>query len=129
MADNGGNIMGNGLQAFNYFGARNLEKAFTQMRPVFSTNGTPSIAAQINIDFDTSDPTSSVAFSPSQYGVWNSSLWDNALWGGDFVVQAAWQGANGVGRCGAPHLIANSQGISLQWLSTDVIWRPGSVFG
>lgn len=128
-SDNGGVIVANGLQAFNYFGQRNKEKHFTQMRPVLNTNGEPSIAAQINLDFDTSNPTASVAFSPSNYGVWDTSLWDNALWGPDFTVSATWQGAYGVGRAGAPHLLATSAGLNLQWLSTDVIWRPGGIFG
>ena len=128
-ADNGGTIMANGLQAFNYFGQRNREKHFTQMRPVLNTNGSPAIAAGMNLDFDTSNPTSSLAFSSSNYGVWDTSLWDNSLWGPDFTVNQAWQGATGVGRCGAPHLLANSSGLTLQWLSTDVIWRPGGIFG
>jgi len=129
LADNTGNIMGNALQAFNYFGARNIEKQFTQMRPVFNTNGSPSILTQMNIDFDQSDPTATAAFTASNYGVWDTSLWNNALWGPDLAISAVWQGANGIGRAGAPHVIANCQGINLQWLSTDVIWRPGSVFG
>lgn len=129
LADNGGVIQANGLQAFNYFGQRNREKQFTQMRPVLNTNGTPAIAAGMNLDFDISNPTSTLAFSPSNYGVWNTSLWDNALWGPDFTVVQAWQGANGVGRCAAPHLLASSSGLNVQWLSTDVIWRPGGIFG
>lgn len=129
LADNGANIMANGLQAFNYFGERNVEKQFTQMRPVFNTNGSPAIAAQINLDFDTSDPTSSVSFSTVGAGVWGTGLWGTATWGADLGIQATWQGATGVGRAGAPHVIANCQGINLQWLSTDVIWRRGSVFG
>ena len=129
MADNGGNIMSNGLQAFNYFGYRNNEKAFTQMRPVLNTNGSPAIAAQINIDFDLSNPTSSISFSSSNYGIWGTSLWGYATWGPSTSVSMAWQGANGIGRAGAPHLMVNAQGIIVQWLSTDVIWRPGSVFG
>jgi len=128
-ADNGGVIQANGLQAFNYFGQRNKEKHFTQMRPVLSTNGTPAILCQINLDFDLSDPTSALSFTASNYGVWNTSVWDNALWGPDQVIQANWQGATGIGRAGAPHLLANSQGLDLQWLSTDVIWRPGGIFG
>lgn len=129
LADNGGNIMGNGLQAFNYFGQRNREKQFTQMRPVFNTNGSPAILSQMNLDYDLSDPTASAAFTASNYGVWGTSLWNNALWGPDLAISAVWQGANGVGRAGAPHVIANCQGINLQWLSTDVIWRPGGIFG
>ena len=133
LADNGGIITANGLQAFNYFGERNREKQFTQMRPVLNTNGTPSLSTQLNIDFDLSDPTAAAAFTSNAYGVWNASgnsgLWNSALWAPDLGINQVWQGANGVGRCAAPHLLATCQGINLQWLSTDVIWRPGGIFG
>lgn len=129
LADNGGVITANGLQAFNYFGQRNKEKHFTQMRPVISTDGNPSILAQINIDFDLSDPTSAFSFNVQNYGVWGTSKWDNALWGAGSQIQTVWQGATGVGRAGAPHLLAQQQGLYLQWISTDIIWRPGGIFG
>lgn len=132
LSDNGGNILGNGLQAFNYFNTPGLNKQFTNMRPVFYTNGTPSVVTQINVDFNLSDPTASAAFSPTQYGIWNSTNavngnWNQALWGDELAISQAWQGANGIGRCGAPHVIANCQGFNLQWMSTDIIWKPGGL--
>ena len=126
-ADASGNILANGLQSFNYLGNRAANKQFTQMRPVFQTNGTPTVLTQMNIDFDLSDPTASAAFSPTSYGIWGTSLWGNALWGDSLQISQEWQGAVGVGRCAAPHVIANCQGFNLQWLSTDVIWKPGSL--
>jgi len=127
LADNGGNIMGNALQAFSPYGSPGLNKQFVDMRPTFNTNGSPAIAVKMNLDFDTSDPTSSISFSPPGYGVWDTALWDNAPWGSDYAISQSWQGANGVGKWAAPHLLANCQGINLQWLSTDVIWRPGGL--
>ena len=129
LADNGGVITANCLQAFNYFGQRNREKHFTQMRPVFNTNGTPSVSTKMNLDFDTSDPTAAAAYSTTGAAIWNTSLWDNSVWAGDVGIQAVWQGAIGVGRTGAPHVVASAYGINLQWLSTDVIWKPGGIFG
>lgn len=131
LSDGGGNIMGNALQAFNPFKSPGANKQFTNMRPVFYTNGSPSVLTQMNIDFDLSDPTASAAFSSTAYGVWDSAIpaignWGQALWGADMSISQEWQGANGVGRWGAPHVIANCQGINLQWMSTDVIWKPGS---
>lgn len=132
LSDAGGNITANALQAFNYFGNTGTNKQFTNMRPVFYTNGTPAIQTQMNIDFDLSDPTASASFSPTQYGVWDSANpvngnWNQALWGADAGISQEWQGANGIGRCAAPHVIANCQGFNLQWMSTDVIWRPGGL--
>ena len=128
-SDNGGVIYFDGFQAFNYFGNRGTQKHFTQMRPVFGTNGTPSVTTKINIDFDLSRPTAAAAYSAATSGVWDTSLWDNTIWSSDQNVQQVWQGANDVGRTGAPHIAGNCQGITLEWLATDIIWRPGSIFG
>ena len=125
--DAGGNIYGNTLQAFNYFGSPGKNKIFTNMRPVFYTNGTPTILTQMNIDFDQSDPTASAAFTPTQTGVWGTSVWGTGLWGDGLQISQEWQGANGVGRAAAPHIIANCQGFNVQWMSTDVIWRDGGL--
>lgn len=129
LGDNGGVIVGNALQAFSYYGNMGQQKQFTQMRPVIATNGSPAIATKMNIDFDVSDPTSSVSFSGSDAGMWGSALWGAGLWGGGLNISQEWQGANGVGRAAAPHLVATAQGLDLQWISTDVIWKPGNIFG
>jgi hypothetical protein len=39
-ADNGANIVGSALQAFNYFGSRGVKKYFTRSRVSILTNGT-----------------------------------------------------------------------------------------
>lgn len=125
LSDNGSAIAANGLQAFNYFGNRSSNKLFTNMRPVFYTNGTPSISTKINIDFDLSPPTAAAAFATTAAGTWDSGIWDTSLWGDALGINQTWQGANNVGRCGAPHVLANCGGFQLQWMSTDLIYRPG----
>ena len=127
LSDNGGVIVGDALQAFSSYGSPGVNKQFTQMRPVLNTNGTPVIAAKMNVDFDTSDPTSTVSFTPGGYAVWGTSLWDNANWGVGLTISQVWQGANGVGKWAAPHLEATCSGFNLQWISTDVIWKPGGL--
>ena len=126
-ADAGTVIMGSALQAFSAYGSPGINKQFTQMRPVLNTNGSPAVTSKINLDFDTSIPTSSVSFVPATYGTWGTSTWDNAIWGESLSIQKVWQGANGIGKWAAPHLVASSSGISVQWVSTDVIWRPGGL--
>lgn len=126
-SDNGADIVADGLQAFNYLGSPGVNKQFTNMRPVLTTNGTPALATKLNIDFDLSTPTASASYVPIAFGFWDSAVWDTAVWGGDLSIQKSWQGANGVGLCVAPHLLATCQGITLQWQSTDIIWKPGGL--
>jgi hypothetical protein len=125
--DNGSAINADGLQAFNYFNSPAKLKRFTMMRPILQTNGTPSTLAALNIDFDTSDPTSPLAFTPTSYGVWDVGLWDTAIWGSDVVISKSWQGANGIGYCAAPRLKVSASGIQVRWVSTDIVAEPGAI--
>lgn len=126
-ADNGAAIVGNGLQAFNDFGDPGRVKRFTMMQPTILTNGSPSIQASVNVDFDTSDPTSALSVIPISAGVWDSAVWDVDLWGADLSVSRSWQGANGVGYFGAPHLKSSTTGLQLQWVNTVIVAEPGAV--
>jgi hypothetical protein len=124
-ADNGTDIATNGLQAFNYFKARGVEKIFTRARPTLFTNGQPSVLVGINVNFDVSDTTSALTYTPSSAGLWDSGLWDVAVWGSGLVATANWQGVTGTGYCGAVNLKSASQGIQIEWSSTDVVYQQG----
>lgn len=124
-ADNGTAIQTNGLQAFNYFGKRATKKYFTRARPSIATNGVPSIFIGMNVDFDTSDTTQALSFSPTSVGLWDSGVWDTALWGADLTIANNWQGITGIGTCGAVHLKTSSQGLSIQWAETDIVYQNG----
>ncbi len=126
-SDNMGAINGLGLQAFNYFKTPGQEKQFTMMRPTLYTSGSPQIFGDINTDFNQSDPAAPLSASPTIYGAWDSGLWDSAIWGGDVALQKNWQGATGIGFCGAPILKVAANGIQVQWVATDVLWTTGGV--
>ena len=123
--DDGGAILMDGLQAFNYFGARGQTKRFTMLRPMLLINSTQQVNANINVDFDQTAPVSSIGTVTATGSLWDTGTWDNALWSSTLTVSALWQGATGVGYCGAPHLQANLDGASLEWLATDIVMEPG----
>lgn len=125
--DDGGAILLDGLQAFNYFGSRGQQKRFTMLRPMLLINSTQQVNANINTDFDQTAPVSSIGTVTFSGAIWDTATWDNALWTSTLSVSSVWQGATGVGFCGAPHLQANLDGASLQWLATDVVMEPGGV--
>jgi hypothetical protein len=126
-SDNGNNISADALQAFNYFGSRGLQKRYTMARPIFRTNGSPSLQINMNVDFDTSDLTAPLSFSTTNYAVWDVALWDEGIWAGGLNVLKNWQGVNGLGYCAAPRLITASNGIEVTWVSTDVVMEVGAV--
>lgn len=124
--DNGGSIFMDGLQAFNYFGSRGQTKRFTMLRPMLMINSTQEIKAGINVNFDQTAPASSIGTASFSGGLWDTAVWDTDLWSDTLSVSSNWQGATGVGYCGAPHIQANLDGASLQWLATDVVMEPGA---
>lgn len=126
LSDNGTDIACFGLQAFSYFGAAK-EKQCTMIRPHIFTNGAPLLYGNVNADFDLSDTTAQLSFSPISYGVWDTAVWDTSVWGADLVPFADWQGATGVGYCFAPVFKVSAKGIRVQWVSSDLVFESGGV--
>lgn len=125
--DNAGSIFIDGLQAFSYFGSSGQQKRFTMMRPTFFLNSTLTVNGNINVNFDETAPASSISTVTFSGSVWDSGTWDSSTWTDALSVSNGWQGCNGVGYCGAPHIQANINGASLQWVSTDVVLEPGGI--
>jgi len=125
--DDVNNITAVGLQAFNNFNSAGTLKRFTMSRPIFRTDGQPSIFAGVNIDFNTDVPTTSLTYAPSTYAKWDTAIWDAALWGGGLSVLQNWQGLNGVGYYGAPIVKTSCSGIQVRWVSTDLVIEGGAI--
>ena len=124
-ADNGTDINTNVLQAFNYFEQRGVKKYFTRARPSIFTDGLPAIQVSMNIDYDVSDPTAALSFSPNAYGLWDSGIWDTSAWGQGLTITNNFQGVTGIGYCGGVHLKSASQALQLEWAATDVVYQTG----
>jgi hypothetical protein len=127
LSDAGSNIQAYCMQAFGTFGNAGLLKRFTMARPIFRTNGLPSVYAGINVDFNILDVTAPLTFAPTPDGIWDTSKWDGTLWGGDLNVLQNWQGLTGVGYYGAPVVKTASQGLQVRWVSTDIVVEGGAI--
>jgi len=124
--DDTSNINGFALQSFQNYGSA-TQKQCKMIRYHLLSNGTPSIFGNVNVDYDLSDQSAQLNFSPPQYGVWDSALWDVAYWGGGLAPTADWQGTTGIGYSFAPTLNTGTQGIELQWVATDLVFEAGGV--
>ena len=102
-----------------------MQKYFTRARPSIFTDGTPSIFVGINVDYDVSDTTTALTYSPSAAGVWDVGVWDTALWGSGLTITNNWQGVTGIGYAGAVHLKSASMGLQIEWAATDVVFQQG----
>lgn len=126
-ADAGTNINGDALQAFSAFASPGKLKRYTMMQPYIRTDGSPAVSANLNIDFDTSDTTATLNFTPTTAAQWDSGVYDLSLWGGDLTVQRNWQGVNGIGQWAAPRLKCASNALQVRWVSTTIVMEPGAI--
>ena len=130
LSDNDQNIKASCQQAYSYFDARGQLKRFTMVRPIlFTDNGTPTVLCGINTDFDTQNNVGQVSFNPAliSVGVWDTSTWDNADWGGGNKISKQWQGVTGIGYAAGIILSIATQDIDVRWASTDYVMERGAV--
>jgi hypothetical protein len=118
--DNGAQINGEALQAFQSFGT-NQQKQFTMARPLLQSSGLPGVLMGLNVDFDLSPPVGLPSFSQPPYGLWDSGLWDSAIWGSNATVTRDWEFVSGIGTWAAMHLKASALDSSLLWTATSYL--------
>jgi len=96
--DDGAAILARYKGAFNYLGNRGTNKYPTLARPVYQSNGTPSIQLGIDVDFSDVDPGSTLDV-PAVIAGWDAGEWDSALWSGNYDYITQWQTVGGFGYC------------------------------
>lgn len=123
-SDNSTNITGTAKTAFDYFGKR-VKKSFKMARPVFETNGSPTIRIGLNVDFDNGDMYGTLNYTSTTASRWGIALWGIGLWASGLQALRNWLGLTGLGICAATRLKTASQGVELRWLSTDYLFETG----
>ena len=124
--DNGANINWKVKPAFNYFGSKGVNKLFTMCRPHFTSNGSPSFAIDLNVDFSNKIPTSIPTASPLTGALWDVALWDVDVWS-DTTELADWLTVTGFGDCASPIIRGGDQGLTLSFSAYDMIFQQGNV--
>jgi hypothetical protein len=126
-SDNGTNINGEALQAFNYFGQSGQLKEWTMARPVLSADTLPGILLNINVDFDKSAPIGTPTFTPNMNSLWGTAIWGVDTWSGNLTIYKNWQSVFGIGYCAAMHMKTASLNSKCRWSATDYVYRHGGV--
>jgi hypothetical protein len=124
-SDNNTSILGKAIQAFSYFGD-SLLKQFTLVRPLFTSDGKPSITVSMNVNYDVSPPNhvpSSVSFSGQP--TWDSIYWDSIGWASPSSMHYSWYSVSSLGTSGAISMYVLANGTSVKWVSTDYQYISG----
>src|SRR5262245_25596016 len=131
MADNGANIVGRMLLAFDYLEDREGKKIVRMVRPVLKWDSNPAqFKIGVNADFDTNTlPLNEINFAPSSAARWDSGyMWDGgAMWGGNLEVKSQWTDAAAEGWAIAPYLEVTSRSSDVRVVAFDVSYESGGV--
>ena len=112
--------------AFSYYGAKGINKLFTMCRPHFTSNGSPSFAIDLNVDFSNKVPTSIPTVTPLTAALWDTAVWDTDVWSDD-AETAAWLTVYGFGDAATPIIRGENKGLTLKFTAYDMIWQQGNV--
>lgn len=127
-SDNSKVIQGELIGAFDYFRDRDGQKLVTLFRPVIGWDANPaSFLVGVDVDFKYSRPSGAIAFPTSQGGIWDTSKWDQAIWGGDVKLNTNWYTVFGEGFALAPHLIITSAQANITIAAFDYSYVTGAV--
>ena len=122
------NIISYGKQAFSYFGSTSI-KFFKMMRPILNVNGNITYQASIDVDFEDTPILNTSSSAGVSGAIWDVSQWDNCFWAGELVPVKQWTTiAKFPGFCAAPKLQISTNFLSVQWMSTDVMFEKGAVY-
>lgn len=113
--------------AFTDFGSDRM-KQVQQIRPILMVSGVLSFLLGINVDFEDIPPIGTASYNPPPSSLWDVALWDQGLWGADFVIQRDWRTSSAnVGRKIAFLLRISTSAVVVQWPSTEFLIQPGAV--
>lgn len=116
-------------QAFSYFQQPGANKHFKMFRPTFVYSGKFKYKAGANMDFDFSSSPAPASFSTSNFGVWDSSLWDDgSVWSGGSQSSKQWVSIVGIGYAAAIRISVET-GSETLWVATDWLIEKGGVAG
>lgn len=135
-SDDGETISCTAQGAFNYLGRRGVNKRFTLIRPILTTDGNVTPGIGINVDFSSGGYVSTPSIAEGTGAQWDEAIWDTDVWPAPNPTGASafWQTVGGLGYCVSPIVTVQTQatgfkqGVTLQWNSSDIMYEQGGPF-
>ncbi len=111
-ADRGGTDVGSIMRAdmmtaFNYFGARGIQKRWTMCRPLLTTDLSIQPGIAFNVDFEEDAEIFVPSDTPNPQALWDVAEWDDAVWAGEVVTRGDWTSVAGIGYCSSIRMVAD----------------------
>ncbi len=96
--------------AFNYFQLRGLQKRFTMVRPLLTTDQQVQPGLAFNVDFQEDAPIVTPSTSAVIGALWDDADWDAAVWAGGVISSTNWNSIAGIGYCASVRMTVNLSG-------------------
>lgn len=123
--DDGAEVSGYIQQAYNFFGAKGMQKIFKMARPIFQSEAYVFPTVRINTDFDTTRRTPLQSQTVGSGAEWDVAEWNVASWVLGDVISKEWRSITGIGIAGGLNISTSIKGLECEWISTDVIYEVG----
>lgn len=113
------------LSNFQHYGEPSLFKRGKYIRPQFIATSRPAASCKFRYDYNLAEMINFRVVTTGQVGVWDLSLWDQAIWASDVPDGFNQpQGGNGYGRTIAIAMAGESR-TETNFVSWDVSWDTG----
>lgn len=106
-------------------------KHFKMVLPYIITDGYPTPAIDVKVDFDSTPPQNvpDITVAAPGQATWNVTAWNSKPWVSGTRNWSNWTGVGSMGRVGAIRMTAAVFNCSFQCTGWDVMFDRGSVFG
>lgn len=126
-SDDGADINVDVQQAASAFQVPGRLKQFKMFRPLINADGDLTLAADINVDFADTLPTSVPDVTPLVTAEWDVATWDDFDWADGAVPTLFWQSCGRLGTYGSIRMAGAINALQVRWYGTDVVFEPGGM--
>lgn len=124
-ADNASVIDADALPAFYDFGSPGRTKAFKRVDPIFTSDGDPNAAINLNIDFKEVEVSGLSPAAEESAAKWGAGKWSEDLWGTAGQIYRGWRGVRGQGTHAALRVRVRTSTTRPSWIATKYLFTPG----
>jgi hypothetical protein len=126
-SDQGNAITGYCTPAFGYFGSQQ-QKMFKMVRPIIISNVSLSVGVGLNVDFQSTRPSTYTSVNGIPDALWDTAIWDVDLWSDTDFLQKNWLSVTGIGFAASISMVISTTSARVRLQAIDYLFEPGGVW-